>query len=109
MKSPFENIDAAFDVMFTEAITVMINRNGNTHKQTIKANVFLDNTELPLDENIMDSNLEQILIICKPKDWAFCKTLQRGDDIIRNDGRKYNVMSVNNDELMGYVITARKK
>ena len=109
MKSPFNNFDKAFDAMFTETVMVSFTRNNVENKQSIKVNIFLDNTEMPIDDNVMDSNIEQILLIIKQKDWAFCKTLARGDTITRNNGKQYGVMSVNDDELMGLVITARKK
>lgn len=107
--SPWKNNEDAFCTMFDETVMVSFTRNNVENKQSIKVNIFLDNTEMPIDDNVMDSNIEQLLLIIKQKDWAFCKTLARGDTITRNNGKQYGVMSVNDDELMGLVITARKK
>ena len=103
MKSPFENIDAAFAPMYDEDIWISRKDGQQT---TVQASVFLDNTALPISEDMMDSDCEQINVLVRKCDWPFIKALVRGD-VLKRDGKRYTVQEVVSDGAMGLVIKAR--
>ena len=101
--SPFEDIDAAFDPMFDEDIWI---RRKDGQQTTVQAAVFVDNTALPVSEDMMDSDCELINVLVRKCDWPFVKSLVRGDTLKR-DGKKYTVQEVVSDGAMGLQIKAR--
>ena len=104
MKSPFEDIDAAFDPMFDESI--VLSHCGET--QTIQASVFLDNTADPITGDAMETDREEIYIVCKPQDWGYVSQLARGDKVERIAfGTKYKVTEAKRDAVLGWCIHAR--
>lgn len=91
--------------MFDESVVV-------THggeSQTLKAAVFIDGTGDALTDAGMDSDREDILIVCEKRDWAYVQKLRRGDAVRRQDanGVTYKVSEVKNDYLMGWCVHAR--
>lgn len=63
------------------------------------------------DENTINTEREQIDIICRRCDWDMMRKIKRGDKIIRQEsrnGKRYAVESSNYDETMGFVIHARE-
>lgn len=105
MKNPWKDYDAAFAPMFTESIVL-------THqdkKQTLEVAVFTDNTGDALTEDMMDTDREDIQIVCNKRDWAYVSKLVRGDLVERTEvnGVKYKVSEVKHDALMGWCIYAR--
>jgi len=57
----------------------------------------------------MDTEREDIHLVCRGEDVAFLLKLRRGDTIERTayNGVKYRIKEVKNDSVMGWVITAR--
>lgn len=105
MKSPWKDYDAAFEPMFSESIVL-------THlskKQTIEAAVFIDNTGDALNDDMIDTDREDIQIVCNKRDWSYISKLSRGDLVERTatNGVKYKVTEVKQDALMGWCIYAR--
>lgn len=109
MKSPWIDNDKAFAPMFTESIVISCKRSNKTIKQTIEAAVFVDMTGDAISDNTLDTDREDIGIVCRKEDWAFVQKLLRGDSIERTEvnGVKYSVKEVKHDSIMGWVITAR--
>jgi len=109
MKSPWIDNDKAFAPMFTESIVISCKRSNKTIKQTIEAAVFVDMTGDAISDNTLDTDREDIDIVCRKEDWAFVQKLLRGDSIERTEvnGVKYSVKEVKHDSIMGWVITAR--
>ena len=103
MKSPFDNIDTAFDPMYDEDIWV---QRKDGQQTTLQAAVFTDNTALPISDEMMDTDCEQINVLVRKCDWPFIKALVRGDTLKR-DGRKYTVQEVVTDGAMGLIVKAR--
>lgn len=105
MESPWKDIDDAFMPMFTESIIL-------THqheKMTIKTAVFVDNTADALADDSLDTNREDIQIVCNKCDWAYVSNLSRGDLVerVEANGKKYRISDVQKDALMGWCIYAR--
>lgn len=105
MKNPW-NIDNAFDPMFDESIWL---KRKDNQQLTTKAAVFIDNTAVPLDDDMMETDCEQLNFLVKRCDWPFVQKLQRGDTLKREDfnGKKYTIQDVMNDNALGLVIKAR--
>ena len=101
--SPFDNIDAAFDPMFDEDIWI---QRKDGQQTTVQASVFVDNTALPVSDDMMDSDCEVINVLVRKCDWPFVKALVRGD-VLKRDGKKYTVQEVVSDGAMGLQIKAR--
>lgn len=109
MNSPFKGIDDAFDPMFNECVVISGRHGTKSFKQTIEACVFTCATADALDDMAIDTNREDIHIVCKQKDYAFVQALQRGDVVDREatNGVRYRISDVRRDALMGWVIDAR--
>lgn len=105
MKSPWKDNDVAFEPMFTES--VVIAHEGK--KQTIEAAVFIDNTADAIVDEALDTDIEEIRIVCKKKDWGYVSKLARGDEVQRSEvnGVRYKISEVKADALMGWCIYAR--
>lgn len=105
MESPWKENDDAFMPMFTESIVLTHQK----QKQTISAAVFTDNTGDALADDNLDTDREDIQIVCKRKDWAYISKLTRGDVVerIEVNGLKYRISDVQQDALMGWCIYAR--
>ena len=105
MKSPWKDNDVAFEPMFTESI-VLTHKN---EKQSIEAAVFIDNTADSIVDEALDTDFEEIKVVCKRKDWGYVSKLVRGDLVERTEvnGVKYKVQEIKNDSLMGICILAR--
>ena len=56
MVNPWDNIEKAFEQMFTESIVI----EHNAEKQTIEAAVFIDNTGDSLVDDALDTDREDI-------------------------------------------------
>lgn len=112
MKSPWENIDTAFNPMFQEPLAVTCKRNNNTIEQTITCCVFSSTTGDPLVDESLETDRVDLDFVCKRCDWKFVHTLRRGDTLKRIGLFKkpeYVVESVIEDDVMGLVIRARSK
>lgn len=112
MKSPWENIDKAFEPMFNEPIAVTCKRDNKTIEQTIVCSVFSATTGEPLVDEALETDRVDLDFVCKRVDWKFVHTLRRGDTLKRVGLFKkpeYVVMSVIEDDVMGLVIQARSK
>lgn len=105
MKSPWKT-DSAFEPMFDESIWLK-SRDGQ--QNTVQAAVFTDNTAMPLDEDMLESDCEQLNFIVKRVDWPFVQKLTRGDTLKREDfnGKKYTIQDVVSDNALGLIIKAR--
>lgn len=109
MTSPFKDIDDAFDPMYTECVVISGKRGDKSFRQTIQACVFTCATADALDEMAVDTDREDIRVVCKQKDYAFVQALRRGDVVDREaaNGVRYRISDVRRDALMGWVIDAR--
>lgn len=103
MKSPFDNIDTAFDPMYDESIWV---QRKDGQQTTLQAAVFVDNTALPVSDDMMDTDCEVINVLVRKSLWPFVQKLERGD-VLKRDGKKYTVQDVVSDGAMGMQIKAR--
>lgn len=104
-KSPWKETDKAFEQMFDESVVLTHGSKTNT----IKAAVFTDMTGDSITDDNMDTDREDIYLVCGRKDWPFVQKLKRGDKVTRTDynGLEYKVTSVKNDVIMGWCIYAR--
>lgn len=110
MRSPWEETDKAFEPMHTETVVFVCKRKGDADmRQAVDVAVFADGTGDVLSEGQMDTDRQDILVSCKRKDWSYVRSIRRGDIIKRvNFGfRQYAVQSVDEDDVMGFVIRAR--
>lgn len=105
MTSPFDRIDSAFAVLFNEEIILTSNQG----RQTLYVSIFQSITDDTLNEDTIDTYRETIDIVVKPEDWISIDKIARGSTIYRTiNQKKYKVVSVKNDFIMGFVITARE-
>lgn len=109
MKSPFENIEKAFEPFYNDEIVV---ETKGGERQTVRAFLATDNTADTLDENMMESNQEAIQITFPREVWPYVGSLKRGDRIIKTDKvtnqeREYVVQDVLMDFALGFVVKAR--
>lgn len=97
--------------MFTESIVISGKRGDKAFRQTIEAAVFVDMTGDALTGDAIDTDREDIDIVCRKEDYAFVQKLLRGDLIerIAYNGVTYAIKEVRNDSIMGLVISARSK
>lgn len=95
--------------MFTESVVISGSRGEKQFKQTIEAAVFIDMTGDAISDSALDTDREDIGIICRLRDWAFVQKLLRGDLVERTaaNGVRYKVKEVKYDSVMGWVISAR--
>ena len=109
MKSPWNNIDSAFDPMFDEEIVVKFKRDGEPCSQTMRVYVTTGITSDTLSEDIMDSQSQVISIVSRQEDYAFFMKLKRGDVIVRPMclNKIYTVEEVKYDELMHLIAIAK--
>lgn len=109
MKSPWTDVDGAFCVMYDEPVVISGKRADRRFCQTIDAVVFASSTGDALADGMMDSDREDIYIVCRQQDYAFVQSLQRGDMVSRTafNGLSYKVQDVRRDMLMGWLIAAR--
>ena len=109
MRSPWNIDDRAFEPMYDESVIIRHKDGGKTDEQTIKCIVYSDSTGEPLSGDAMDTDREEINISCRKKDWAFVKSLKRGDKVIRTatNGKTYAVREAKYDAVMGWVLAAR--
>lgn len=63
--------------MFTESV-VIVHKN---EKQTIEAAVFIDNTADSVIDDALDTDIEEIRIVCEKRDWGYVSKLLRGDEV----------------------------
>ena len=101
MQTPFTMIDRAFDPMFDEKVIV--------GKQTILACVTMDTGGEVLMDGMVDTEREDIVILCRPEDWGQVKLMQVGDRVRRPEanGREYAISSVDRDRVLGIAVRAR--
>lgn len=111
MKSPWTDNDKAYSPMFTESVVISGTRGQDSFRQTIEAAVFVDNTGDALTDDAIDTDREDIDIVCRRKDYAFVQKLVRGDLVERTayNGIRYAIKEIKNDAVMGLVISARSK
>lgn len=105
--SPWSDINA-FEPMFDEAVIVTAERERETLRQTIYCCVFSDCTGETLYEGSVDTDRQDIQVVCNERDWKFAQSLQTGDKLERpSTGMKYVVSNVRKDAVLGWVIAAR--
>lgn len=107
--SPWKGNDDAFVQMYDESVVISGTRQDGNFKQTIEVALFVDYTDDPTNDDMIDTTIEYIHLCCRPEDVAFILKLRRGDLIERTtvNGRKYSVQEVKRDYVMGWTITAR--
>lgn len=109
MKSPWTNIDSAFDQMFDEDIIVKFRRDGEPCSQTFKVYVTTGITSDSMSEEIMDSQSQAISVLSRKDDYSFFLKLKRGDIIVRPMffNKSYTIEEVKYDELMHLIVIAK--
>lgn len=109
MKNPFQDLETAFEPFYAERVVLSGRRDGIPFSQTIPACVFRSETGDELSEEAFDTRREDIAVVVRRRDWAFARSLRRGDFVERpeRNGLKYTVVEVRNDDLMGQVVQAR--
>ena len=109
MKSPWTDNDAAFFPMYDESVVISGKRPDGAFRQTIEVALFVDFTDDPTTDEMMDTDCEYVHLCCNPKDVAFLLKLRRGDTIERTafNGVRYQVQEVKRDATTGWTITAR--
>ena len=109
MTSPWDIDDKAFEPMYDEPLLIRHTEDGKTVDQTIKCIVYSDATGDAISADALDTEREDINISCRKRDWAFVKSLRRGDKVARptTNGKTYAVQDVKYDAVMGWVIAAR--
>lgn len=107
MKSPWKNNDDAFEPMFDEHASIITPDGKRT---TFEVAVFVDGMADPLNDDMMDTEREDVTFMFKQKDWPFVQTLTRGASIIRcSSSKEYVVSEAKLDNCFGWVVVARSK
>ena len=108
MRSPWTNIEEAFEPMYDEKVVIEL-KDGS--RLPIGVIVFTDNTSEPINEEMIDSEIEEISILVSDRYWEdVLSRVKRGDVVIRPckmKKEKYSVSSVTMDASMGLIVRAR--
>lgn len=108
MRSPWTNIEEAFEPMYDEKVVIEL-KDGS--RLPIGVIVFTDNTSEPINEEMIDSEIEEISILVSDRYWEdVLSRVKRGDVVIRPckmKNGKYSVSSVTMDASMGLIVRAR--
>ena len=109
MKSPWSDIDKAFDQMFDEDIIVKYKRDGEPCSQTMRVYVTTGITSDTMTDELIDSQSQTINIVSRKNDYSFFLKLKRGDIIIRPMffNKSYTVEEVKYDETMHLIVIAK--
>ena len=109
MKSPWIDIDNAFDQMFDEDIIVKYKRDGEPCSRTMRVYVTTGITSDTMTDELIDSQSQTISIVSRQEDYAFVMKLKRGDVIVRPMclNKIYTVEEVKYDELMHLIVIAK--
>ncbi len=103
MTNPWD-IDEAFEPMLTDEIAVTSNGN----KQTLQAAVFVDSTADLMNQDMVDTEVEHIQVVCKAQDWSIVKLMKIGDNLeVNATGKKYSIDEVKRTQDLGIIISAR--
>ena len=109
MRSPWEQIEEAFEPMYDEKVVIELKDNGG--RLPISVIVFTDNTSDPINEEMLDSEMDEISILVSDRYWEdVLSKVKRGDVVIRPckmKNVKYAVSSVTMDASMGLIVRAR--
>lgn len=108
MKNPWKNNELAFSVMYDEKVVIEL-KDGS--RLPVEAMVCTDNTADPFNEEMIDSDREDIAILVKEDCWeVVLSQVKRGDAVVRPcmpTNGKYAVSSVIMDAAMGLIVRAR--
>lgn len=107
MRSPFTNIDKAFAPFYTDFFSV---KTKDGKKTTLRTCLFQNMTGEPFSEDAMETDRQDIMLICKEEDWPWVKKNVSRGDLIQSDssGKKYRVSEVEDDFGVGKMIRARE-
>lgn len=98
----------AFEPMFDEVINITSIRDTETLRQSLNCCVFSDCTGETLYEGNVETDRQDIMIVCDESDWKFVQTLKTGDKVKRLSNEiTYVISSVKKDAFWGWIITAR--
>ena len=107
-KNPWTDIEEAFKPMYDEKVVIELKDGGRLPIDVI---VFTDNTSDPINEEMLDSEMEEISILVSDRYWEdVLSKVKRGDVVIRPckmKKEKYSVSSVTMDASMGLIVRAR--
>ena len=107
-KNPWTNIEEAFKPMYDEKVVIEL-KDGS--RLPIDVIVFTDNTSDPINEEMLDSEMDEISILVSDRYWEdVLSKVRRGDVVIRPckmKNGKYSVSSVTMDASMGLIVRAR--
>ena len=109
-KSPWKDIDDAFNNMFDETVVVKCKRDNEEFSQTLNVYISVNMTDETILDDALETDREEISLLVVKSDWAYLDKIQRGDLIVRylQTERKYRVVSIDYDAVMGYSIIARE-
>lgn len=110
MNSPWDISEKAFEPMFDESVIISCTRDGHETKQTVKCFVSSAATGDPIADEMLDTERVDLNFSFSRRDWAFLKTVMRGDKVTRYGlvgATEYIVQDVVEDDVLGIVITAR--
>lgn len=105
--SPFYGNEDAYNPMFDEVV-FLVNPDGKEGRYVVS--IFNDGTSDPLDDGMMDTDLEEITVVFGKRDWKFVQKVKRGATLRRGIGNKnYTVYDAKWDAALGWIIQARGK
>jgi len=108
MRSPFDNMEGAFEPFFAEKVSVTT-KDGET--AMLNAAVFTCGQSDPIqDADMLDTEREDITFLFRSSDWPFVQKLTRGAKArVVSTCEEYAVMDARLDAHMGCCVTARGK
>ena len=105
MKSPWK-IETPYDPMYEDFVEFVSSKNDS--RTTLMTCVLSDATIDPFSEGDMESNIEQLAIHIRHRDIDYVKkSVQRGDSVYTEDGKKFVICDIIDDKVLGYVVKAR--
>ena len=110
MRSPWDIDDKAFEPMFDEPVIISCTRDGQEIQQTVKCFVSSDMTGEPIADEMLDTYRKDLNFSFARRDWAYLKTIRRGDKVTRQGlmgTMDYTVQDVIEDDVLGIVVKAR--
>lgn len=107
-KNPWTDIEEAFKPMYDEKVVIEL-KDGS--RIPVLAMVCTDNTAEPLNEEMFDSDREDIAILVGKSCWEVVLSQVKRGDVVRRpcmpSNEKYSVSSVILDSSIGLIVRAR--
>lgn len=104
MHNPWDDIEEAFEPMFTDAIAV----DSAANRQTLQVIVFNDGSADVVSPDLAATDIERIQVVVRRGDWAGVELMKVGDRFeVLSTGKKYAIDSVDHDRTLGITLHAR--